>query len=484
MTSNISLELKERHFLAVLLFLAFLLAFNQPWVTSLDGDSIVYATISKVMAEEGHWLTPLYEGRKFFDHPPLVFWVNALLFKILGSGEWVAKLFSGLCGAGALALVFRMGSRAGGPALGFLAGLSMLLSYDFIKYLNKCRLDMPLVFLYTGALYFFLQGVEGNRKRGFYFMGVFAGLAFLAKGIVACGIFLTGLLFLAERKQLSFLKKKEPWLALLIFLVLPGVWIWAQYRVNGNAFLESYFMKQVQGSILGRTRPYGPFYYLGHLLTVYWPWLPFFLHGIFIAFKEEEKKPLWRLCLIWCLVVFLAFSAARFKIHYYLLPMFPAMALLAGLSLDRLIPAEGKLLGFKLTALASVLAALFLSVSPLPLHHNRYPEIYRMAPYLKEILREDDLILVYRDQAGITTPSLYWVNPRLRIDYFYDPKKLRETVEANASRRVFLYTGEENARENPDILEGFHPLMENNGKRFYSRDPNVRLSGRIYEKKI
>ncbi|MBI5186582.1 MAG: glycosyltransferase family 39 protein [Nitrospinae bacterium] len=479
MNQQISLELKSRHFAGTLAFLALLLAFNQPWSTSMDGDSIVYATISRTIAEGGNWLTPVYNFRNFFDHPPLVFWVNALLFKLLGPGEWVAKLFSGFCGLGAVLLVYHIGRRYGNFYLGFYAALSMLLTYDFTKYLNKCRLDMPLVLFFACGLYSFLRGLEGEKK-GFYLCGLFAGLAFFTKGIVAAGIFLISLLLLVDLKKLSFLKKKEIWFAAIISVAVPGLWVAAQYHANGPEFFERYFLEQVRRSIQGRDRPYGPFYYSGHLIAVYWPWLPFLFHGIALSVRDKEKHPLWRMALLWCGVVFIAFSLARFKIHYYLLPMFPAMALLAGRSLDRTLSDGAKLAGFKLTAAAGVLAAFFLAVSPLPLHHNRYPEIYKMAPYMKELLKEDDLIIAYRNQEGITTPSLYLVNPRLRIVYCREPHELREILQENGSRRIIIYTSDRNVQENPTIIKGFHPFLENNGMRFYSMDPGVKLSGRIY----
>jgi len=479
MNYRLTLELTRRHLAALLSFLTLLLAFNQPWTTSMDGDSIVYATISKTIAMEGNWLTPVYNSRHFFDHPPLVFWINALLFQIFGSAEWVAKVFSGFCGLGAVLLIFRMGERYANRWVGFYAALSMLLTYDFIKYLNKCRLDMPLVLFYGLGLYALLRGVKGEKK-GFYWFGGFTGLAFLTKGIVGAGIPLTGLLLIADLKRWSLLKEKEVWAGILIMLLLPGMWMAAQYHVNGPEFFKKYFLKQVAQSILGRTRPYGPFYYAVHLLKVYWPWLPFFLHGIVLSAREVKKRAVWRMALIWCAVVFFSFSLARFKIHYYLLPMFPAMALLTGRSLDQLLSPERKAAGFKIVTGAAILAAFFLAVSPVPLHHNRYPEISKMAPYLREVLKEDDLIIAYRNQEGITTPSLYLVNDGLRIEYCREPHLLREIIQKNRARRIFLYTSDHNVAENPRIIDGFHQFLGNNGMRFYSQDPNLKISGRIY----
>ncbi|MEK6590217.1 MAG: glycosyltransferase family 39 protein, partial [Nitrospinota bacterium] len=241
-------ELKNYHFIGVLSFLTLLLAFNQPWVISGDGDSIVYATISKTITEKGNWLTPVYNFRNFFDHPPLLFWVNALLFKIFGFEEWVPKLFTGISGLGAVLLVFYIGNRYANPYTGFFAGLSMLLSYDFIKLLNKSRMDIPLVFFYICALYYFLKGIEGGIKW-FYLSGIFIGLAFLTKGIVSAGIFIISLILIFDLKKVSLLKRKEVWLFVLISLSIPGIFFLAQYHVTGEFFFKRYFSEQVYQSI-------------------------------------------------------------------------------------------------------------------------------------------------------------------------------------------------------------------------------------------
>ena len=285
-----SFELKNHHFIAVLSFLTLLLAFNQLWVIEGDGDSIVYATVSKTIAESGNWLTPTYNFRLFFDRPPLLLWVNALLFKIFGFEEWVPRLFTGISGLGAVLLVFYIGNRYANQYTGFLAGISLLLSYDFIQMLNKNRMDIPLLFLYICGLYGFLRGIEGDKK-GFYLSGIFAGLAFLTKGIVSAGILVISFILIFDLKKASLLKRKEIWLFILISLLIPSAFFIAQYHVNGEEFFKKYFFGQVFQSIKEGPNPSSPFYYLGYILVAYLPWLPFFLHGIVITFRDGEKHP-------------------------------------------------------------------------------------------------------------------------------------------------------------------------------------------------
>ncbi|MEK6590204.1 MAG: hypothetical protein AABZ11_05945, partial [Nitrospinota bacterium] len=207
---------------------------------------------------------------------------------------------------------------------------------------------------------------------------------------------------------------------------------------------------------------------------------PFFLHGIVLTLRDENKHPLWRMTLFWAGVIFLSFSFVSSKRHYYLLPMFPAMSLLTGRSLDRLLTEGKKVAFFKITTLIVASASLFFAIVPIPLHRNSYPEIYKMAPYLKEVLTENDMIIAYRIKEGISTPSFYLIHDKLRIEYHYKPEDLQEAVKNNKSRRIILCTTDKNVEENPIIVEGFFLLVEHNGLRFYSNDPDIKLSGHIY----
>src|SRR3989338_5766314 len=321
--------------------------------------------------------------------------------------------------------------------------------------------------------------IEGDKK-GFYLSGIFAGLAFLTKGIVSAGILIISFILIFDLKKASLLKRKEIWLFILISLLIPSAFFIAQYHVNGEEFFKKYFFGQVFQSIKEGPNPSSPFYYLGYILVAYLPWLPFFLHGIGITLRDGEKHPLWRMTLFWCAVIFISFSVASSKRYYYLLPMFPAMSLLTGRSLDRLLTEGKKLIFFRVIVLICVSASLFLAISPIPLHRNSYPEIYKMAPYLKEVLTENDLIISYRNGEGISTPSFYLINDKLKIEYCYKPEELQELIKNNKTKRIILCTSDKNVEDNPKIIEGFFPFIENNGLRFYSNDPNVKPSGHIY----
>lgn len=71
------------------------------WFTMMDGmffDGIAYATVANNQANGigSFWHLVYIPTLKaaYYDQPPLVFFLQSLLFKILGDGVWVERLYS------------------------------------------------------------------------------------------------------------------------------------------------------------------------------------------------------------------------------------------------------------------------------------------------------------------------------------------------------------------------------------------------------
>ena len=68
-------------------------------------DSAIYASVTRNIAEGGNWLSPTYTEfyhTQFAEHPPLVFWMLALVFKLFGVNDVTARLVSILTGWGSI----------------------------------------------------------------------------------------------------------------------------------------------------------------------------------------------------------------------------------------------------------------------------------------------------------------------------------------------------------------------------------------------
>src|SRR6195952_4470110 len=85
----------------------------------VPSDEGRYAEMAREMFVTGDWITPRYNGYKYFEKPPLQTWLNALTFAWFGIGEWQARLYPALAGFAGVLLAGYTGKRLFNPAAGF-----------------------------------------------------------------------------------------------------------------------------------------------------------------------------------------------------------------------------------------------------------------------------------------------------------------------------------------------------------------------------
>src|SRR5512132_1611893 len=84
-----------------------------------------YAEIAREMSVTGNWLTPRLNGLKYFEKPPLQYWLTAATFDVFGASAWTARLWPVLAGLGAVLAIAYAGYCVGGAALAWSAGLAL-----------------------------------------------------------------------------------------------------------------------------------------------------------------------------------------------------------------------------------------------------------------------------------------------------------------------------------------------------------------------
>src|SRR6476661_3213698 len=86
------------------------------WFASLDvrklqhPDEGRYAEIAREMAVTGDWVTPRLNGIKYFEKPPLQYWLTAASFRAFEVDEWTARLPGALAGFLTILIVGYVGS--------------------------------------------------------------------------------------------------------------------------------------------------------------------------------------------------------------------------------------------------------------------------------------------------------------------------------------------------------------------------------------
>ena len=133
----------------------------------LHYESAKYSTISQNILRSGDGLN-LRDRRTPFegDHPPLVFWVNAVFIDLLGETVFAAVLFSVICAVLTCAAVFIAGCILENDIVGFFASTGLLLTRYVVRVARFNTVDIPLMFFVTASVLFLLLALK--RDKIFY----------------------------------------------------------------------------------------------------------------------------------------------------------------------------------------------------------------------------------------------------------------------------------------------------------------------------
>ena len=328
-----------------------LVVFACIWFSNLEYRKLVnpdegrYAEIPREMVASGDWTTPRLNDIKYFEKPALQYWATATAYTLFGEHQWTARLWSALTGFLGVLMTFFAGRRLFGQETGWNAALVLgsSLLYVLIGHINT--LDMGVSFLLSAAVCAFClaqSGVTDARKRRYWMFAAWAAvaLAVLSKGLI--GLVLPGaalaLYVLVERDwRLPGRLHLLPGLSLFLLITVP--WFVAVSLANPE-FARFFFIHEHFERFLTKAhgRYQAPYYFIPVLLMGMLPWTVTLVDALARAWKREPEKKfqVQRFLLLWIVVVFVFFSASSSKLVSYILPMFPALALLTGARLTQL----------------------------------------------------------------------------------------------------------------------------------------------------
>jgi 4-amino-4-deoxy-L-arabinose transferase-like glycosyltransferase len=290
--------------------------------------------------------------------PPLYNWLAALTCLVFGTtAPWAMKLPNLLAGAGLLVLIFLITRRLFDPAAAFWAVAACLASFHFVRLIWIARTDMVMVAGLYLALYLVLSRPPTWRLS--LVVGLIMGLNFLTKGPPGPIFFLIWLAVLVGRA--GTLTRAKTWLELIpglvVFLALSLAWLGLVWQAPG-------FQERVVGDQVLRRLPLvgqaqdAWYLYLTWLLARIAPWPLVALFAFFKARTRPESGPALRVGLAG-LALLLFLSLVGVKRHDLLLPVYPAVFILAGLGLKYLIePPLDRTMVWLIRVLALVLVAL------------------------------------------------------------------------------------------------------------------------------
>ncbi len=342
------------------------------WFGTLDARHLLrsdegrYAEIAREMFASGDWITVRYNGLKYFEKPPFHLWMTALAYEAFGVGDWQARLWVACSGAIGTLATMGAAQRWFGWRVGLLSGLVLVAMPTWNLGAHFNSLDMSV----TGALAVVLAATliaqhPQTLARGRWMALAWAamGVAVLTKGLI--GIVLPGLalvLYTLASRDWAIWRRLHIVAGSVVLLAITVPWFWLVADRNPEFlrffFIHEHFQRYTSG-VHQRGAPW--WFFVPQLLAGLLPWLALWPGMAMQAWREPKTAGLRPLHLLaaWAVAIFLFFSASGSKLPGYILPVLPALAVLAALALDRLSPrAWGRMLVAALTvAVALTLAS-------------------------------------------------------------------------------------------------------------------------------
>ena len=321
-------------------FFGLLLASLILWLIGLgnlplrDWDEGTYAIVAREIYHTGNWLYPTIQGDPFLLKPPLMQWLIAICYHIGGVQEFTTRFpgaFLTALGVPLLYLIGRLAFRENLPAL--FSALVYLTLLPVVRHGRLAMLDGMTISFFLLLLFCVLKA--RHDKKYALGIGFCLGLITLTKGMLV--VVLAGIagLFIIANKQLALLKNPFLWIGMLLGNAPAIAWYFAQWQHYGNIFLEVHFQSQafdrLGKAVEGNKGPV--WYYLLEVIKYGFPWLLFLPGGLYLSWKNRDTA--WGcLTLIGTIFYFAIVSLMGTKLPWYIMPVYPFLALAIGANLS------------------------------------------------------------------------------------------------------------------------------------------------------
>lgn len=397
----------------------------------LDRDEARFAQATTQMIESGDYVRISFQEEARNKKPAGIYWLQALSVRLVSSPEaraiWAYRLPSVLgliiavlatYGAGCI-LVGRRAAFAGAAllAVSVLAGVEG----------GIAKTDAMLLACTTGAMAALAALYEGRSRRYgvLFWFAIAAGV--LIKGPVAPMIAgLAILALIAIDRRVRWLGPLVWWPGLVLAVAMIAPWVYAVQSATDGAFLTDAISQDLAPKLFSGHETHGawPGFHLALTPLLFFPGVIFLLPGLILAggaffrpFSDVEAAGL-RFLGTWALPSWLVFELLPTKLPHYVLPLYPALALMTGAAFAALsarrAPVAAQLASLVVFAAVGGVYAAVLILAPDLLNSGVIldPEFNRIMDTLERVPPLERLAPFVIGGALFVFPLMLWRVPR------------------------------------------------------------------------
>ncbi|HVK79375.1 MAG TPA: glycosyltransferase family 39 protein [Verrucomicrobiae bacterium] len=331
--------------MALLLLGAALFLFlpGQARIPPLDRDEPRFAQSTRQMLESGDFVQIRFQDDARNLQPAGIYWLQAASVTLLGDKAqreiWPHRVPSWLSAIGVAFLTWWVAALLFGATAGRMAGLLVGSSFLLGVEAHIAKIDATLCFVtliaQASLAKIYMSRAERTHVGWSALLWGALGAGVLLKGpivLLVTGGTILGLVLLERR--IRWLGRLNPLWGVPLMLLIAAPW----YVAIGIATDGEFFHKALGYSLVGKiTQTHqahgGPFgYHLALWPLLLWPGSLFAALAAPFVWRERKSDPV-RFCIAWIAPAWLVFEFSGTKLPHYTLPLFPAIAALAGAAL-------------------------------------------------------------------------------------------------------------------------------------------------------